>query len=63
MSFMKYVTTPRFTILDQFLLLLVLAVAEILGTNDAHKVLIGIVLIVPASLLSVLLERHYHEKD
>ena len=63
MSFMKYITTPRFTILDQFSLLLVLALAEILGTNDAQRVLIGIVLIVPAAGLSVFLEERYHEKD
>ena len=63
MSFMKYITTPRHTILDMFLLFLVLALADILGSNDAHKLLIGIVLVVPVSVLSVFLEKRYHEKD
>lgn len=63
MSFMKYITTPRHTILDMFLLLLALALADILGTNNTYKLLIGIGLIVPAASLSVFLERYYREKD
>lgn len=63
MSFMKYITTPRHTTLDLSLLLLVLALADILGTNNAYKLLIGIGLIVPAASLSVFLERYYREKD
>lgn len=63
MSFMKYINTPRYTILDLFFLLLAVVIADVLGTNDTHKMLISIGIIVPASFLSVLLERHYREKD